>query len=97
MSISILHDQHGTIIAVAKIDNLQKAGSKFVKAGMVPARGQRVLEVELSKADANRPVREIHAAYRVDVATSKLVKKESKPVKKGSKPLKEGSKRLSKG
>jgi len=37
--------------------------------------GQQMVEVELSAADAKRPLRELHEAYRVDTASQKLVKK----------------------
>jgi hypothetical protein len=76
MKATILHDEHGEIIAISKIGNLKEAGSKFVKAGMVPGAGQRVLEIELSGEEGKRTLRELHVEYRVDVVTSKLTKKE---------------------
>jgi hypothetical protein len=74
MKATVLHDEHGKIIAISKIINLKEAGSKFSSFGMVPGPGQRMIETELSPEDHARPLREIHTAYRVDIATSKLVK-----------------------
>lgn len=74
MKASILHDEHGKIIAISKAAHLKKAGSKFTSVGMVPGPGQRMIEVELGAEDDARPLRELHTAYRVDVANSKLVK-----------------------
>jgi len=76
MKATILHDEHGEIIAISKIGNLKEAGSKFLKASMVPGAGQRALEIELGGEEEKRTLRELHAKYRVDVATSKLIKKE---------------------
>ena len=76
MKSTILHDEHGEIVAISKIGNLKEAGSKFVKVGMVPGAGQRVLEIELSREEEKRTLRDLHAEYRVDLATSKLIKKE---------------------
>jgi hypothetical protein len=74
MKASILHDEHGKIIAISKIGDLKHAGSKFMKVGMVAGKGQRIVETELSAEDSARPLRELHEAYYVDVATSKLAK-----------------------
>jgi hypothetical protein len=71
---TILYDEHGAILAISKAVDLKAAGSKFSKVGMVPRRGQRLIEAELSREDAARPLRDLHTAYRVDPATSKLVK-----------------------
>jgi hypothetical protein len=76
MKSTILHDEHGEIIAISKIGSLKEAGSKFVKVGMVPGAGQRALEIELSGEQEKQTLRDLHAEYRVDVATSKLIKKE---------------------
>jgi hypothetical protein len=75
MKATILHDEHGRIIAISKIGDLKKAGSKFVNVGMVPGKGQRALEVDLSKELASRPLRELHDQYHLDMVTSKLVRK----------------------
>lgn len=74
MKASVLHDEQGKIIAISKIGDLKLTGSKFTKVGMVPGRGQRVIETELSGEDDARSLSELHEGYRVDIATSKLVK-----------------------
>jgi hypothetical protein len=74
MKASILHDEHGKIIAISKISDLKHLGSKFTSAGMVPGPGQRIIETQLSAEDNARSLRELHEVYYVDVATSKLVK-----------------------
>ena len=40
---------------------------------MVAGKGQTLVEVELSAEDSQRPLRELHEAYRVDRATKTLV------------------------
>ena len=75
MKAAILHDEHGAILSVSKVADLKAAGSKFAAAGMVPGPGQRLVEVELTKQDETVPLRELHAAYRLDVSSSKLTKK----------------------
>lgn len=75
MKAAVLHDEHGRILSVSKVGDLKAAGSKFSRVGMIPGPGQRLIEVEMSKEDDKRPLRELHAAYRVDTASSKLVKK----------------------
>ena len=74
MKATILHDEHGKIIAISKIGNLKQAGSKFTTVGMRPGPHQRMIETELSAEDDARPLPELHTAYRVDITTSKLVK-----------------------
>jgi hypothetical protein len=75
MKASILHDESGEIIAISKAVDLQASGSKFTEVGMVPAAGQRVLEVELFGEDEKRSLLELHEQYRVDVSAKRLVKK----------------------
>lgn len=75
MKASVLHDERGEIIAISKIGDLQASGSKFANAGMVPAPGQTLVDVEFPADDADRPLRELHEQYRVDVASKKLVKR----------------------
>lgn len=75
MKATILHDEHGRIISISKIGSLKDAGSKFVKVGMIPGKGQRVLEVELSEELEKKPLIELHKDYHVDIAAAKLVKK----------------------
>ena len=47
MKATILYDEAGTILSIAKIGNLKEVGSKFQKVGMIPRQGQQTLEVEL--------------------------------------------------
>lgn len=75
MKASILHDEHGRILSISKAVDLKVSGSKFTSFGMTPGAGQRMVEVELSAADEKRPLRELHASYRVDTTSQKLVKK----------------------
>ena len=77
MKATILHDEHGRILAISKVGDLKKSGSKFDRVGMVPGAGQWKLDVELSADHEKRPLRELHTEFRVDVASSKLVKKEN--------------------
>lgn len=74
MKAAILHDEKGNIIAISKVGNFKAAGSKFVTVGMVPGPGQGIVETELSAEDDARTLTELHTFYRVDKATSKLVK-----------------------
>jgi hypothetical protein len=73
---TILHDEHGRILAISKAEDLKKAGSKFATASLIPGPGQRKLEIELSEEQEKRPLPELHEEYRVDLTTSKLVKKD---------------------
>jgi hypothetical protein len=75
MRLSILHDQHGQIIATAKVGNLKEAGSKFSKVGMVPRKGQGLVEIELTGGLENVPSQDLNNNYRVDLHTAKLVKR----------------------
>ena len=77
MKATVVHDDRGDIVAVAKISDLTQAGSKFTRAGLLATDGQRVVEIELSEEQAARPAREIHASYRVDPATSRLIRKDA--------------------
>ncbi len=75
MKASVLHDEHGRVLSISKAVDLKASGSKFTSFGLMPGAGQRLVEVELSAADAKRPLQELHQRYRVDTATQKLVKK----------------------
>ena len=77
MKATVVHDDRGDIVAIAKIGDLARAGSKFTRAGLLATDGQRVVEIELSEEQAARPAREIHASYRIDPATSKQVQKDA--------------------
>lgn len=74
MKVTVVHDD-GEIVSIAKVGDLAEAGSKFTRAGLVPGEGQSVVEIELDEEQAVRPVREIHASYRVDASSSTLVLK----------------------
>ena len=76
MKATLLHDEHGRILAISTNVDLKKAGSKFTKVGMVPGPGQRKLEIELSGEHEKKPAAELHKEYYVDLATSKLVKRD---------------------
>jgi hypothetical protein len=69
-----LHDDHGRLVAIAKLGELKEAGSRFVRAGMLAGRGQRIVEVDLDEEIEKIPLRELHAGYRFDLSSSKLVK-----------------------
>lgn len=75
MKASIVHDEHGGIISISKSQNLKEAGSKFTKVGMIPGKGQQIVEVELSGELEKTPLRDLHRTHRVDVANAKLVKR----------------------
>ncbi|MFZ0088274.1 MAG: hypothetical protein WAL63_02120 [Solirubrobacteraceae bacterium] len=77
MKITVAHDSSGEIVSMAKIGDLAQAGSKFTRAGLVPGGDQKVVEIDLSDEQAARPMREIHASYRVDPATSTLLPKDA--------------------
>lgn len=74
MKASVLHDGEGRILAISKMADLKASGSKFTQAGMVAGEGQSLVEVELSAEDSQRPLRELHETYRVDLAAKTLVK-----------------------
>jgi hypothetical protein len=75
MKATILHDEHGKIIAIAQTAEPKAAGSKFDVVAMVPRTGQRVFETELDGELTSKPLRELHEQFQVDVASSRLVKK----------------------
>ena len=75
MKASIVHDEHGEIISISKLGNLKEAGSKFTNVGMVPGKGQRLVEVDLSGDTEKKSLQDLHRDYRVDIATFKLVKR----------------------
>ena len=74
MKLSILHDDRGHIVATSKVGDLTEAGSKFAKVGMVPRKGQRLVEIDSEELD-KLPAHRLHDEYEIDVHTSKLVKK----------------------
>jgi len=77
MKATVVHDEHDQIIAISKDVDLKQAGSKFVKAGIMPGKGQRVLHVELTAELEKMHLRDLHKHYQVDHSKSKLVKKEN--------------------
>jgi hypothetical protein len=77
MKATILFDERGKILGISKSVNPRHTGSKFTSHGVVPGAGHRVIEVSLSHEDQDRPLRELHGQYRVDVAALKLVKHKS--------------------
>jgi hypothetical protein len=70
-----VHDEQGGILAIAKIGDLKTAGSRFTRVDMIPQKGQRLLEIELGAELDGRPLLELHKEYRVDISTSRLVRK----------------------
>ena len=75
MKASVVHDEHGEIISISRVGNLKEAGSKFSKVGMVPGKGQRLVEVDLGGDTEKKSLQDLHRDYRVDTTTSKLVKR----------------------
>jgi hypothetical protein len=73
MKASIIHDEHGKILSIAKIGNIQAAGSKFHRAGLIPGPGQLLTEVELSTDEDKRPLRELHEQFHINLASRTLV------------------------
>ncbi len=76
MKATVVYDEHDQIIAISKVADLKRAGSKFVKAGIMPGKGQRTLDVELTEELASMRLRDVHKHYHVNRVTSKLVKRE---------------------
>jgi hypothetical protein len=75
MKASIVHDEHGEIVSISKVGNLKEAGSKFTSVAMVPGKGQRLVEVDLSGDTEKKSLQDLHRDYRVDITTFKLVKR----------------------
>ena len=76
MKVTLLHDEQGRILATSTEVDLNQSGSKFMKVGMLAGPGQRKLEMDLSGELDKRALLEIHRQFRVDPATSTLVKSE---------------------
>jgi hypothetical protein len=76
MKATIIFDERGQIVSISKDVNLKQAGSKFVKVGIAPGRGQRMVHVELSSELQKLRLRDIHKHYHVHHTTSELLKKE---------------------
>ena len=75
MKVSVLHDQNGTIIALSQIVDLRAVGSQFTRVEMLPGTGQHLLEVDLRGEHEGKSLLELHNGYRVEIGTSKLIKK----------------------
>lgn len=75
MKATIIHDEHGKILAISTVGDLKAAGSKFTKVGIVAKPGQHVLEIELVGGLESIQTLQLHNEYHVDVAASKLAKK----------------------
>jgi hypothetical protein len=74
MKVTLLHDEQGRILAISTDVDLKTVGSKFTNVGMLPGPGQRTLEMEISGEPDKSALLELHRHFRVDRATSKLVK-----------------------
>jgi hypothetical protein len=75
MKATIIYDEHDNIIAISKLVDLKAAGSKILAVGLIPGKGQRKLDVDLTGELASTRLVELHKHYRVNHATSTLVKK----------------------
>jgi hypothetical protein len=75
MKISVLHDEHGEIVAISNVGDLRGAGSKFSEAGMTPAKGQKLVEIVLRGEHEGRSMLELHKNFRVDLSRATLVSK----------------------
>jgi hypothetical protein len=73
--IDVLHDEHGEIIAISNVGDLRGAGIKFSAARMIPAKGQRILEIELRGEQEKKSMLELHKDFRIDLSTTTLVSK----------------------
>jgi hypothetical protein len=78
MKISVLHDEHGQIIAISQVEDIRAAGSKFSRAGMIPGKGQRISEILLNDEQEHKSLLELHNEHYVNAITSTLVKKHQK-------------------
>jgi hypothetical protein len=76
MKAVVVHDERGQITAISKAVDLNQAGSKFVSMGLIPGEGQYALDVELTEELSGMRLPDIHQSYKVDRATSRLVKRE---------------------
>jgi hypothetical protein len=77
MKASIIFDEHDNIVSIAKAVDLKEAGSKFSRAGLLPGKGQRKIDVELTADTHKMPLRDVHRHFRVDQAKGKLVRKDT--------------------
>jgi len=73
--INVLHDEHGKIIAISNVGNLGGAGIKFSDARMIPAKGQKILEIVLRGEQEKKSMLELHKDFRMDLSTATLVSK----------------------
>jgi hypothetical protein len=73
--INVLHNEHGEIIAISNVGNLEGAGIKFSDARMIPAKGQNILEIVLRGEQEKKSMLELHKDFRMDLSTATLVNK----------------------
>jgi len=73
MKVTVLHNEHGRIISMSK-PYLKHAGSKFEKIGILPGKGQLILDIELASEQAKMPLLDLHKLYHLDRVKSILVK-----------------------
>ena len=76
MKATVVHDENGRIIAITKAVDLQEAGSKFTRAGIIPGPGQYALDMELTGELERMRLLDIHRSHLVDRVASKLVRAE---------------------
>jgi hypothetical protein len=75
MKVTVLHDHNGHIIGISKVMDTRVAGSKAIEAGIIPGKGQFMLDIELTQEHAGMRLLDIQKHYRVDRDKSELVKR----------------------
>ena len=75
MKATVLHDENGHIIGISKVMDAKVAGSKAIEVGIIPGKGQFMLDIDLSQEHAAMRLLDIQKHYRVDRDKSKLVKR----------------------
>jgi hypothetical protein len=67
-----VHANQGQLVAVGEVHAGLPEG---IGVGIVPRDGQSVFEMERTPDLANKPLKEIHNEFRVDVAAKSLTKR----------------------
>lgn len=76
MKAIVTYDANGNIVAIAMAaTDLPSKASKNLKISPIPAEGHQSVEIELPNQLAGTPLRDIHNEYRLDLVTSKLLKR----------------------
>jgi hypothetical protein len=76
MKVTVIADKQGKIISVSQFGDVGEKISGIAKAGVVPAAGQTVHEIDLSGELQQMPLLDLHKGFRVDTAAGqpRLVK-----------------------